>query len=234
MPPDHYDTLGVPRDADAAAIKRAHRAAARRHHPDTPDGDREQFEAAQRAYLVLSDPDLRAKYDRGEDPTAGPDNRQAIVMQLAIKAFMEAAAGGETRHDDFIAAARRALEHDSDMATQALDKLHRERSKWQEVADRVSRDEAAGPNFLAQSINAQIAGIDEDTRRISERLGQLRDAIEALEGFAYRVDERFAQPHDPWAEMQRAAREYHDGQIGELLFGSGARRPNNPFRSGGI
>ena len=62
---DYYQVLGVPRDADAKAIKGAFRRLARRYHPDTStDPDAEQrFREVAEAYGVLSDPARRASYD---------------------------------------------------------------------------------------------------------------------------------------------------------------------------
>ena len=62
---DYYKVLGVPRDADARALKKAFRQLARRYHPDTstePDAELRFREAAE-AYGVLSDPAKRASYD---------------------------------------------------------------------------------------------------------------------------------------------------------------------------
>jgi curved DNA-binding protein len=59
---DHYETLGVQRDATEQDIKRAYRKLASKHHPDK-GGDQEQFKRIQGAYEVLSDPDKRAQYD---------------------------------------------------------------------------------------------------------------------------------------------------------------------------
>ena len=61
--PDYYKTLGVPRDADADAIKKAFRKLARKHHPDA-GGDEAKFKELNEAYEVLSDKDKRARYDQ--------------------------------------------------------------------------------------------------------------------------------------------------------------------------
>ena len=63
---DYYEVLGVPRDADADAIRRAYRKLARKYHPDlNADGDAEErFKELGEAYEVLSDPDKRERYDR--------------------------------------------------------------------------------------------------------------------------------------------------------------------------
>src|ERR1700758_5491542 len=63
---DYYAVLGVPRDADQDAIRRAYRKLAREYHPDlNSDSDAEdRFKELGEAYEVLSDPDKRERYDR--------------------------------------------------------------------------------------------------------------------------------------------------------------------------
>jgi molecular chaperone DnaJ len=71
--PDLYALLGVTRDADADAIKKAYRRLARQLHPDVnPDPDtQERFKEVTRAYEILSDPQKRSVYDRGGDAFGG-------------------------------------------------------------------------------------------------------------------------------------------------------------------
>ena len=67
MKRDYYDVLGVRRDAEQAAIKKAFRKLARTYHPDVNNEDPEteaKFKEGAEAYEVLSDPDTRAAYDR--------------------------------------------------------------------------------------------------------------------------------------------------------------------------
>jgi len=67
---DHYQTLGVDRDASFDDIKKVYRKLAREYHPDiNPDpGAAEKFKEITTAYEVLSDPDKRQRYDLGGDP----------------------------------------------------------------------------------------------------------------------------------------------------------------------
>jgi DnaJ-class molecular chaperone len=71
---DPYKTLGVAKDATAEQIRSAYRKLAKQHHPDLNPGDKkaeEAFKAASSANDILSDPEKRARYDRGEIDGAG-------------------------------------------------------------------------------------------------------------------------------------------------------------------
>jgi hypothetical protein len=78
--PNHYEVLGVPRSADAEAIRTAYRARAKQLHPDLSEGgeseSNEAFLHLQEAYDVLRDPQRRAHYD---DTLA----RQVAIEQAA-------------------------------------------------------------------------------------------------------------------------------------------------------
>ena len=78
---DPYKELGVPRTADAAAIKKAYRSLAQKYHPDRNEGDaesEEKFKRVSAAYAVLSDEERKKQYDEyGDialDPNFDPEN----------------------------------------------------------------------------------------------------------------------------------------------------------------
>ncbi|KZV63756.1 DnaJ-domain-containing protein [Peniophora sp. CONT] len=63
---EFYDLLGVPTDVNDTDLKKAYRKAAMKYHPDknsSPDAE-EKFKDMSKAYSVLSDPNLRAVYDK--------------------------------------------------------------------------------------------------------------------------------------------------------------------------
>ena len=64
---DYYEVLGVPKDADEAALKKAYRVLAKKYHPDTNAGNAqaaEKFKQITEAYSVLSDPEKKKMYDQ--------------------------------------------------------------------------------------------------------------------------------------------------------------------------
>lgn len=74
---DYYKVLGVARDADEKQIKSAYRKLSKLHHPDKAAKQGVAKEVAEKkmasineAYEVLSDPELRARFDRGDDPNS--------------------------------------------------------------------------------------------------------------------------------------------------------------------
>ena len=70
---DHYEVLGVARNADEAAIKKAYRKQAKKYHPDRYSDPKKKEQAEKlfvkvaKAYETLSDPEKRRMYDLGGD-----------------------------------------------------------------------------------------------------------------------------------------------------------------------
>jgi curved DNA-binding protein len=105
---DYYEILGVARDADADAIKKAYRKLALKWHPDKhPEAERaeaeKRFKQVSEAYEVLSDADKRKRYDtfgetleHGQDFTPPPGERR-----MSREEFEQAFGGGGGFSDFF-------------------------------------------------------------------------------------------------------------------------------------
>lgn len=115
MATDYYEILGVDRNADEDALKRAFRDQALRHHPDrnpdNPEAERKFKEAAQ-AYEVLSDPEKRGRYDRfghaGVQGNGGAGPSGFHDVNDIFSAFSDIFGGSGTIFDEMFAGQRRA------------------------------------------------------------------------------------------------------------------------------
>src|SRR5919108_3044991 len=100
---DYYDVLGVKRSATDKEIKKAYRRLAREHHPDLNPGNKEaerRFKEISEAYHVLSNAELRKKYDqfghRAFEPGAGAGGgfNEADFANFDIRDFGFGKSGG--------------------------------------------------------------------------------------------------------------------------------------------
>jgi DnaJ-class molecular chaperone len=84
---DPYTTLGVKKDATQDEIQKAYRRLAKKLHPDLNPGDKtaeDKFKEVSAAYNLLSDPDKRARFDRGEIDASGTERpRQQYYRDFA-------------------------------------------------------------------------------------------------------------------------------------------------------
>jgi DnaJ-class molecular chaperone len=84
---DPYTTLGVKKDATQDEIQKAYRRLAKKLHPDLNPGNKtaeDKFKEVSVAYDLLSDPDKRARFDRGEIDASGTERpRQQYYRDFA-------------------------------------------------------------------------------------------------------------------------------------------------------
>ena len=87
MAVDPYTTLGVKKDAKADDIQKAYRRLAKKLHPDLNPGNKtaeDKFKEVSAAYDLLSDPEKRARFDRGEIDASGTERpRQQYYRDFA-------------------------------------------------------------------------------------------------------------------------------------------------------
>ncbi|HEY3919254.1 MAG TPA: DnaJ C-terminal domain-containing protein [Stellaceae bacterium] len=97
-----YEVLGVKKEATSDELRAAYRALAKKHHPDLNPGNKQaeaRFKEISAAYDLLSDPDKRARFDRGEIDESGNEKPRAYAYQD----FAEGAPGAKYRAQEGVA-----------------------------------------------------------------------------------------------------------------------------------
>lgn len=150
---DHYEILGVDRDATEEEIKDAARRKAKEHHPDKPDGDTEMMQLVVQAKLVLLNPKRRARYDRTGDDTGTTMLDQAAGQMLADFFSQYIENGGDENPLDVI---RHTLAKGT-ADVRASIRSHEERiQKLSKRMGRLKRKKSNGHNLFASILTARI------------------------------------------------------------------------------
>jgi hypothetical protein len=197
---DLYALLGVPRDADRAAIRRAYWEKARVAHPDA-GGSPEAFAAIKKAHDILTDEILRRRYDEtGEAEEPSPDNRRAQVMEALSVALDRAIATlakgsrppGETDMAAMVCETLR--EQRTELSNQCVD-LEKVLEWTRVLAGRFNAE--AGENLMEGVVAGRIAACQSQLDTLTTRMTVVDDALEALRGVVYHTDPE-PRPASPW------------------------------------
>ncbi|NBD11598.1 DnaJ domain-containing protein [Corallococcus silvisoli] len=197
--PNPYEVLGIERDADTRAIKKAYFERVRQNPPETHP---EVFKRLREAYELLSDPEARQAFDASSDaPVDGPEAVKNAQLQEAIDLFdADDKAGGRkvlkallTEQPDFHEArlllGRNLLfENEAKEALEEFDALiARAPGHWQAhlyrgwALNRLDRLKEAADSFW----RAGKHGPSEVSPRVAladclEAMGQVPDALDVL------------------------------------------------------
>ncbi len=191
-----YDELGLPPDADDAAIRAAWRRRAKETHPDAnPGGDVAEYHRALKAYETLADREKRARYDEtGEADAAAPPSIDARA-QAAIKTAFAHALDRAAREDglycvDLADEVRASIaEQRAGFERQRRDNT-RAGERWARLKSRIK-----GPAFEAV-VAEQIRIAEIYVARMTENIAVADRALEMLrDGYAHEAD---AAPPDAW------------------------------------
>lgn len=181
---DHYEILGVPRDADLEDIKKAYRKKAKKHHTDREGGDNEEMAKVNVAYETLSDSDRRAHYDR-----TGNDNLNMLmtvahqqIVNLAMQWLQNFANEGDM------------IEWVTAQLMQQRSNIVQGKSNGQNVINRLNKAlsklhyKGNGKNLIAEMIEQQLAGIQQQLTNSDIQVEQIEVAINMAQSYEYDAD----------------------------------------------
>lgn len=178
--PDLYSVLGLSIDADAAAIHRAYRKAAKKAHPDMPGGSDNRFALVRLALDTLGDEHRRAHYDEtGEVEEKPVDNARTNAMQCVAAALQATLAAAESANTDPM-----TVDLPQKMRFWINEHLKESRSQIAAAQKVIARDERLVERFDAEFMRDIVHGsIAMNRQRIAnmernQKMG--KDALELL------------------------------------------------------
>ena len=159
-------------------------------YPDK-GGTADQFAKVSRAYLVLSDPLRRAKYDEtGDIPEITPESAPLnILVQyfVTVVSMFCAGQGPDPRHVNLVKQAREQFRKDIVEAKNAQVKIRRTIKIWQDVAERFSSKKKA--DAVKLSLSGQVPRLEQQLRIMEEQVHIRQDALKLLDGYTFSFDE---------------------------------------------
>ena len=198
--PSLYDVLGVPPDADCAAIRRAYRARSKQVHPDT-GGDVEQFALVKRAHDVLMDGDRRAQYDRtGEADDKPVDNRMAEILQLIAAALDMAMGkayerGAQPNTLALDRATRIELEGMRTESRRQMGEFEKNVARSKAVMGRFKAPEGAETNLMETILSGRVSYCQSEIAKRKVQQERIGEALAMLDGYTFTADQAPVSAH---------------------------------------
>lgn len=185
---DPYEILGVKRDADTAAVRKAYRRRAKRAHPDH-GGSADKFNTLHRALVVLTDEKKRAQFDRDGTIDERPDNAasDAAGVVLGLIGGLLQSRGSSIFQIDLIVVLKRSVQEIIGSQQAQLAVIENNIALGQKVASKIKRKDGK-PSLLHLMLEQQIEtlkGTMVNPRRI---IAQHKDALALLDQLEYEPD----------------------------------------------
>lgn len=168
--PDHYEVLGVARNATAEEIKKAWRRKISAAHTDTnADGSTEDAAAINVAYETLSDPEKRAKYDRSLN-LGGSSQERAMALDQISAVFSQWLDDPTLERNDPVEIVRNSIED-------TLKRIHNQIISCRLRIDRLNRLSTRvkylgpdGDNIYQGIIKGKLDDAQEELNSLDEQL----------------------------------------------------------------
>lgn len=187
---DPYATLGVPKDADGATIKRAYRKASSAAHPDR-GGDARAMTRVNVAYDILSDPARRERYDLGgEDlpPTPPLEQRARIQLAMAFQSVLE-----KPQRLNIPAAAKQFLFESKRKCQANISGMGEMMKHFERLKEDVQfKGEAGEPNVFLDQLNCAIVNLTSQLENTEDTRAAIERALELLAHYVSTIQD---QPH---------------------------------------
>jgi len=202
-----YKTLGISIKATQEEIKSVFRKKAKAIHPDvnkSPTAE-EDFKRLNFAYMILSDPEKRDKYDNGEDVDINSKDPFRLAEALIMDAYSRALDDIEKCRNSGVGLLKvieislsdrkKTILDCINKANNALTKLNKERDKI------TKKSKNTRPDIFKNVLEEKIKSLNNGLKRFNDDLEIVNNSIELLSGY----DEKFERVVEyQWMPMNSA------------------------------
>lgn len=168
---DHYETLGVPRDATQEQIRAAFRRVASEAHPDRQGGSTERMQAVNAAYAVLSDEERRAAYDAGEFEGSPIAVARAILHSIFVSALRQNSQDPFKFATEQVNSSERIAKLEAGNLRQAIERLESQRMR---IAPKGKSD------LFHEALDAQIRAAEHELRGYEQNVENCKHVLQLL------------------------------------------------------
>ena len=176
-----YDDLGVPKDANPDAIRKAYRRKAQKAHPDK-GGSEQGFRALQVAYDVLSDPERKARYDQTGTVDQGPTHESQALQYVASLLIRVVDSQPSMAHVALLDMLQAMIRQDIAAQEAELRKGQALKERRQMALSRIS------PGPIAGMLEAEIARIEHVMAAVTDKIAILGEAQKIVREHTYKAD----------------------------------------------
>lgn len=175
---DHYETLGVNKNASKAEIKKAYKKRANKTHPDKKGGDTKKHQSLTVAYNVLVDTEKRGRYDRGENPTQGsPASKAETFLVMLFEQLLT-----ENFKGNLIKEATKRVILAQVVSSREIGK---EKQKAVALSRKLGRVQTkAKDNFFESLLTQKIQTCNSSLAHHEEELQALREVVDILDNYS--------------------------------------------------
>jgi curved DNA-binding protein CbpA len=179
---DPYHVLGVDRDADDAAVKKAYRRNAAKAHPDA-GGDKETFGALVAARDILLDPKKRERFDKTGEVDDETTQTLDVQAHQVIAELLNAITAGDDDHfpSDLVAAMKGKLRDGQTTCRQEIAKIRKRLARQRKLARKFKATKQGGPAFLRAMAERPIINMERSIASGEETLKVAARALELLD-----------------------------------------------------
>ena len=180
-----YEILGVTKDATQEEIKKAHRYLVKRLHPDVQEtGNAEQFKKVQEAYDVLSDEEMRKRYDETGQYTRVKDNFYNDFLNFMSSNILQLLESKSDLEFDLFGQIHLTIDSYISNGREKIASCREKKAHLELAIEKIKRVDE-GENLLRQIVQQRIDHLDKGFNQMTNEINLLTRFKSELEKYHY-------------------------------------------------